>query len=212
MPTVAGYGSTSAWYFDQGATYTTSPYTIYSTGQTALANANQFTFATYQTSVTMQTSATWYAWNNAQANVYQQAQWAQWQGGIVSAKTKKRAAQQQAEWDRAQAEARRQMEEQRAKIFEAQKRARALLMTNLSPAQRESLEKYRFFDIGIEGKTYRIHQGTHGNVRQVENGREIVTFCAQPDDVPTEDAMLAQKLMLETDEAAFLRVANARRL
>lgn len=201
------------WYDDASTvTSVTSPYTIYSSGQTALANTAQYTFSTYQTSVTVGTSATWYAWQNAQVGFYQQAQWAQWQGGIVSAKTKRQAAAEQARFDRQQAEARRLMEEQRAKIFEAQKRARALLMTSLSPAQRESLEKFRFFDIEISGKTYRIHQGTHGNVRQVENGREIITFCAQPEGVPTEDAMLAQKLMLETDEAAFLRVANARRL
>jgi len=182
---------------------------------TSWSNAATYTFGGVSgTTVTSATS--WYNWNNARVGLYQQAQWAQWQGGIVSARTKKRAAEEEARF-RAEAEARRRRyEEECQKATEARRkaeaRARALLMTSLSPAQRESLEKFRFFDIEIGGKTYRIHQGTHGNVRQVENGREIVTFCAQPEGVPAEDAMLAQKLMLETDEAAFLRVANARRL
>lgn len=158
------------------------------------------------------TTAGWYTWNAvayAQASV---AQWAGWNGGIISERTKKQERREMA----AQEHQRREYLERRAKEDEArrqaQQRARALLMTNLTPAQRDSLEKNQFFDIDIGGKLYRIRQGTHGNVRLVENGRETTLFCAQPNGVPTEDAMLAQKLMLETDEAAFLRVANARRL
>lgn len=193
------------------------------TGTIAAVNSAYYSGGTYTftgiSNASVTAATTWYAWNNANNGFYQQAQWAQWQGGIVSAKTKRRdreaeaaAAAVRARFAEAERQRRRAYDEQAEASKEAAARARALLMTNLSPAQRESLEKYRFFDIRIEGKTYRIHQGTHGNVRQVENGREIVTFCAQPDGVPAEDAMLAQKLMLETDEAAFLRVANARRL
>lgn len=91
-------------------------------------------------------------------------------------------------------------------------KARRLLLENVSEAQRQSLEAHGYFDVPVNGRTYRIHQGTHGNVRRLENGVETVSLCAQPLGVPACDAMLAQKLMLETDEAAFLRIANARAL
>lgn len=40
----------------------------------------------------------------------------------------------------------------------------------------------------------------------------IERYCAQPGGVPVDDAVLAQKLALETDAAAFLRVANCTNL
>lgn len=90
-------------------------------------------------------------------------------------------------------------------------RARKLLMSALSPAQRRTYEDKRYFDVQVAGKVYRIHQGTHGNVRELgPNGREQYLWCAQPDHVPAEDAMLAQMLLLRHDEAAFRRVANRR--
>lgn len=96
---------------------------------------------------------------------------------------------------------------------EASKKARRLLYEHLSPPQRKCLRERKFFDVPVGGKVYRIRQGTHGNVRLLDaRGHEQVSYCAQPDGVPDEDAMLAQKLMLETDERAFLRVANARGL
>jgi hypothetical protein len=107
---------------------------------------------------------------------------------------------------------RRHTEEVRLAKEEARKRARTLLMQSLTRDQQRSLEERQYFDLKIGGKHYRIRQGTHGNVRLVQGDQEMVSYCAQPDDVPAEDAMLAQKLMLETDEAAFLRVANARQL
>ncbi len=93
-------------------------------------------------------------------------------------------------------------------------------MQHLTAEQRKTYEERRYFDVDINGKTYRILHGTHGNVRLLEpsivttpDGQtptlvERVSYCAQPDGVPTEDAMLAQKLMLETDERKFLEIAN----
>lgn len=91
-------------------------------------------------------------------------------------------------------------------------RARRLLVENISDAQRAQFEAHGYFDVSVGQRTYRIHQGTHGNVRRVEGGVETVSLCAQPAGVPVCDAMLAQKLLIETDEAAFLRIANARTL
>lgn len=91
-------------------------------------------------------------------------------------------------------------------------RARALLDSMLTPDQQAQLQRDHFFVVEAPRtrNRYRIRYGTHGNVRLLDkHNREIRKYCAQPLDVPTEDSMLAQKLMIETDEDAFLRVANA---
>ncbi len=46
-----------------------------------------------------------------------------------------------------------------------------------------------------------------------DKGQERVSYCIHPvEDVPAADKALAQKLLLETDEAAFLATANATQL
>jgi hypothetical protein len=97
----------------------------------------------------------------------------------------------------------------------AQKRAKKLLQDCLTPEQLKCYEEHQFFDVVIDGKTYRIRQGTHGNVRLLDKDKdgkvkEVRSFCIQPGGVPDEDAMLSQKLLLEANEAEFLRIANAR--
>lgn len=91
----------------------------------------------------------------------------------------------------------------------AKARARRLLVEALSAEQQASYEKNGYFIVEVGGTKYRIDQGTHGNVKQLDHaGRPIYSYCIQPANVPDEDAMLAQKLMLETDEEAFKRIAN----
>lgn len=116
---------------------------------------------------------------------------------------------------------RRQRAEHALRAREAEERrkaatakARVLLESVLSARQKEQLQAEKFFDmVSATGKRYRIHYGTHGNVRLLSgDGKETMRFCAQPNGVPIEDAMAAQKLMLETDETAFLNVANATRM
>lgn len=81
-----------------------------------------------------------------------------------------------------------------------------------------------------DGKRYRIKKGWAGNVERVEdvrlpqqqspslvaNDRHYVAvekLCIHPNDwVPDQDNMLAQKLLLEADEAKFRRIANITRL
>lgn len=98
---------------------------------------------------------------------------------------------------------------------EAKERAHELLLSALSREQQEEYLKSNFFRVRIVDKTgtirtYRVDHGTHGNVRLIdEAGKILRRYCIQPNGVPTEDAMLAQKLLLETDEEAFLRIANA---
>lgn len=90
-------------------------------------------------------------------------------------------------------------------------RARQLLKANLSLEQTRQLEERGWFEVhGSKGTRYQVWQGQVRNVLQCDDsGRIIGRFCAHPAEaVPDEDAMLAQKLLLETDEAAFLAIAN----
>lgn len=105
---------------------------------------------------------------------------------------------------------RREEEEKNRKIREAYGRAMDLLKSCLNNEQRDSLEKSKFFYVTApSGRKYRIDEGTHGNLKVVnKEGRVIERLCVQPNDVPAGDAMLVQKLMIETAEDALRRHAN----
>lgn len=100
----------------------------------------------------------------------------------------------------------------------AERKAYELMMTYLTPEQREEFERFqRFHVIGKEGNLYRIKKGSHGNVELIEvegEGeaavqRAVESLCFQPSgQIPCFDAMLAQKLALETDEEDARRIAN----
>ena len=89
-------------------------------------------------------------------------------------------------------------------------KARELLMSNLSAQQLGEFESSGYFHVNAGRRTYRIYQGHAGNVALLDaQGKVVRRFCAYPPGVPAGDAMLAQKLLLETDEGAFLAKANA---
>ena len=91
----------------------------------------------------------------------------------------------------------------------AEIKAEELLRSCLSRSQDEELTKYGWFDVPVKDKTYRVKRGIAGNVFLLgEDGREVERFCIHPSGVPAGDAMLAQKLLLETDERKFRKVAN----
>lgn len=105
--------------------------------------------------------------------------------------------------------------EERRRFQEAQARARRLLEEHLSPEQRQELAEKREFRVrAMDGRTYLIRQGTHGNVwRLNRKGEKIVNYCIIIEDqAPAFDHMLAQKLLLEANIKAFLKTANARRV
>jgi hypothetical protein len=87
-----------------------------------------------------------------------------------------------------------------------------LLRDWLSPCQREQFDAQGHFDvIGCDsGKKYRIHSGTAMNVHEIdEAGRVKLGLCFAPKgSLVTGDAMLAQKIALETFERRALAVAN----
>lgn len=100
---------------------------------------------------------------------------------------------------------------------EADLRAEDLLRRHLNDEQRGTLDRGKSFEvIGSSGGRYRIRRGRHQNVVEVRaiEGKDVdvTELCATIPVIPDADVMLAQKLALETDEPAFLRVANRRQL
>jgi hypothetical protein len=157
-------------------------------------------------------TAVWGAWNSGpRQTLYRAAptieateeQKARWETERIARETRENAYRA----EQAEREKKRQAEQ-----AEADHKAKRLLVECLSPEQRDTLEKHNYFDVKLpSGATYRIHKGWSHNVKRVKPDGTVDrgTFCAHPADmVPHYDNMLAQKFMLETDEQAFLRVAN----
>jgi hypothetical protein len=100
----------------------------------------------------------------------------------------------------------------RSSQIQAEAKARDLLLASLTPDQRASLHAVRWFVVeGKSGRRYRVHDGhVMGNVDVLEEGRVLYRLCGHigDTDMPLADHLLAQKLMLEADEDAFLQIAN----
>lgn len=91
----------------------------------------------------------------------------------------------------------------------AKDKAITLLKSCLTRQQIEEYEQKKHFHLHVGGKVYRIEQGSHGNVKLVDkDGKVKRSFCVQPRGIPDGDVMLAQKLMLETDEKGFYERSN----
>ena len=99
----------------------------------------------------------------------------------------------------------------------ARDRARALLRLHLDAVQRAELDTtHSFIVTAPSGHRYRIATRVPFNVHDETAG---IDYCVQFVDengfglyVPVEDLMLAQKILLETDEHEFLSIANKRRV
>jgi len=94
----------------------------------------------------------------------------------------------------------------------ARRRAVELLESWLTPGQLADFREHRRFEVVSDtGTRWRINcSGQAGNVERLdEAGEWESTWCAHPPGgLPDADAWLAQRLILQTDEAAFLAVAN----
>jgi hypothetical protein len=97
---------------------------------------------------------------------------------------------------------------------DAQRRARELLRSHLSDEQRDDYDRSRSFVVAVpSGRRYRISHAWAFNVRDEADRTE---YCVQfrrglyGREIPIEDLMLGQKLLLECDEPRFLRTANKR--
>lgn len=91
----------------------------------------------------------------------------------------------------------------------AQRRARRLLGQHLTPRQQHDYRYKGYFDLRVASRhRYRIHREFNQNVRRGDR-----VYCAQPtrtgfQEVPVDDVVLAQKLLLEANEEEFLEKAD----
>lgn len=100
-------------------------------------------------------------------------------------------------------------EEQAEKRKHSEARAETLLLEHLSEKQIEQYQKHGYFETEVNAKIYRIKKGRSGNVLLVEGDKPKYRYCAHPSAwTPDQDVMLSQLLMLHSDEAKFLAVAN----
>ena len=106
-------------------------------------------------------------------------------------------------------EAQRQAEERYRESIKADAKARELLLSRLTPTQKASfLERNEFLVKGSEGGVYIIKcNSVSGNVTALRGPDSQERLCALPVGVPWHDVWLAQKLLLESDESAFLAKA-----
>jgi hypothetical protein len=99
---------------------------------------------------------------------------------------------------------------------EALERAESSLLSLLSPDQRESYAKdKKFHVITAEGKRYEIdcRKRMHNVFELNERGQRVLELCIyQTGNTPLPDNIAAQKLLLESDEKEFRRIANHTRL
>lgn len=105
------------------------------------------------------------------------------------------------------------LREQRLKSEAARSRARGLLLRHLTIEQRESFEKDKKFEVRApSGNRYVIHDFLSANIEALDaEGKPQHRLCIHIDDsqVPKEDSILVQKIMLENGlEDELVRLAN----
>lgn len=113
----------------------------------------------------------------------------------------------------AEAEANRRYAEVQKKREEASKRAQELLLSHLTPEQRESVRQNKWFIVegGKSKKKYRIKtNAVAGNVEELDAaGKVVARYCCHADgSIPFGDQHLTQMLTLAYDEDYFTKRAN----
>jgi hypothetical protein len=109
-----------------------------------------------------------------------------------------------------------QVESNRWQAEEKQKkeRGRLALVSALERKQREAFEKEGMFELVVNDRLYRIRPGARverldKKTRKIQSYFCIHSSYAYP--LPSEDIALGQKLLLESNEQEFLRIANETR-
>lgn len=151
--------------------------------------------------------------------VYEEQVWSAWNEEYVPRSAialnpilaKQPDAEQRAKLDEAKRIQEQKVRDEEAKRLAAKKRAAQLLKSTLSRKQQEQFAAIRSFDLEVGDKLYRVIPGQR--VQRLNKQTKAVEryFCihtAYDHPVPAEDTALAQKLLLEADEAQFLRIAN----
>jgi hypothetical protein len=100
-------------------------------------------------------------------------------------------------------------EERAAKLVVAESRAEQLMFSLLKPEQVKQYVDHGYFETDVNDRVYRIKKGRSMNVELIVKGKPTIRYCAHPRDwTPSPDAMIAQLLMLKTDEQKFIATAN----
>jgi hypothetical protein len=105
----------------------------------------------------------------------------------------------------------RQCEERRRAKHEANYRAEKLLMSHLNEEQRLEWLQHRYFTVTSQsGKCFQIVDNPFQNIWELDKkGRRCVNYCIvfMKEDMPLSDLLLVQKLMLESNESEFMKIA-----
>lgn len=166
---------------------------------------------TTSTATTACTWVQWFASDTATATTITSTIWQTWCSSTVYYAPPQQSAEQRVHQQAEQKRWQEQAAEERKKREAAEARAKTLLEENLALKERERLRKDGHFIVhGRSGCRYRIRKGHSGNIDVIDkNGIITHRLCAHPAEyVPDHDTMLTQKLMLESDESEFLRIAN----
>lgn len=177
------------------------------------------------TSNTASTNNVWALWTNgtgsATSNVTITTDtrvWQAWQkpSPEVMRRMPQRDRQYYERLERERDEYRRRAEEAEKARKLAEEKAERLLLSVLSPEQRDEYIKHGRFHVRTAGgRLYRINKGRHGNMELLErdsDGELIIAenLCVHVrPNCPNQDNMVAQKLMIESGmEEELRRVAN----
>jgi hypothetical protein len=186
-------------------------YTVFGTSATTTAASNGVWCSWNSvTSVTTTASSTWYTWNGTieQSGTTMPAPIALSDEEIAARQAREEAYRR----EREEVQERARLEEERRQL--ADTRAKELLKSFLTPEQVKSVEEQSNFLVESENKRlFKIRKGHCYNILEVnQEGKSIARYCTNfgnPDIAPPDyDLMLAQKLILENNEALFLRTAN----
>jgi hypothetical protein len=99
--------------------------------------------------------------------------------------------------------------ERLAMHVEAESKARQRLLESLTTKQVHDFHTYGYFDVrGSGGSTYRITNSGHvGNIHRLGGRGFCMHLYNGSDNFPNDDHLLAQALLIATDEVAFLKTA-----
>jgi hypothetical protein len=99
----------------------------------------------------------------------------------------------------------------RSEWREAQERAEALLKHVLSEDEYRSLDRRGYLEVPSPSRPRRVYRipRHQGQVKVYEGGVPLMALCVQSvDPIPDGDTIIMHKLMIEGNEAEYLRVAN----
>lgn len=99
----------------------------------------------------------------------------------------------------------------RREYAKRKKRATEALVSVLTDEQRRQFEADKHFELTVNGRVYRVRPGSRVERLDPATKKVASYFCIHPPseyDLPSEDVALTQKLLLETAEPEFLRIAN----